>query len=54
MDLAYIRDGKLVHTDEAVILACLFHSKGNKGRNSKLTEEDVNYVRRMMKDKNLN
>lgn len=48
MDLAYIRDENLVHTDEAVVLACLLHTKG-KGRNS----DDFKEVQRIMKDKNL-
>lgn len=48
MDLAYIRDGKLVYTDEAVILACLVHTKG-KGRNS----SDMKDLQRIMKDQNL-
>lgn len=48
MDVAYIRDGNLIHTDESVILACLLHSKG-KGRGT----EDMTEVQRIMKDKNL-
>lgn len=48
MDLAYIRDGRVTHTGEAVILACLVHSKG-KGRGS----EDMSEVRRIMRDRNL-
>jgi len=49
MDRAYIRDGKVLHTDEAVILACLLHSKG-KGRGT----EDMTEVQRIMKDQNVN
>jgi hypothetical protein len=48
MDLAYIRDGDVTHTDEAVILACLLHSKG-KGRGT----DDHKHVQRIMKDRNL-
>ncbi len=48
MDLAYIRDGRVIHTDESVILACLLHSKG-KGRGT----EDMRQVQRIMKDQNL-
>lgn len=48
MDLAYIRDGKITHTDEAVILALLTHTRG-KGRGTK----DMDDVRRIMRDKNL-
>lgn len=48
MDLAYIRDEKVVHTDEAVILACLLHTHG-KGRASK----DMVDVQRLMRDHNL-
>lgn len=48
MDIAYIRDGRVLHTDEAVILACLLHSKG-KGRGT----EDMVQVQRIMKDHNL-
>jgi hypothetical protein len=48
MDLAYIRDGDVTHTDEAVILACLLHSKG-KGRGT----ADHKEVQRIMKDRNL-
>jgi len=48
MDLAYIRDGRVVHTDESVILACLIHTKG-KGRGT----DDYKDVQRIMKDKNL-
>lgn len=48
MDVAYIRDGHVTHTDESVILACLLHSKG-KGRGT----DDMKEVQRIMKDKNL-
>ena len=48
MDRAYIRDGKVLHTDESVILACLLHTKG-KGRGT----EDMTEVQRIMRDQNL-
>lgn len=48
MDLAFIRDGKITHTDEAVILALLTHTRG-KGRGTK----DMDDVRRIMRDRNL-
>lgn len=47
MDLAYIRDGNITHTDEAVILALLTHTRG-KGRGTK----DMDDVRRIMRDRN--
>lgn len=46
MDLAYIRDGNITYTDEAVILACLLHTKGKKSK-------DLEDVQRIMKDHNL-
>lgn len=48
MDLAYIRDGKTLHTDEAVILACLLHTKGRGRRTSDMAD-----VQRIMRDKNV-
>lgn len=48
MDVAYIIDGSVVHTDEAVVLACLLHTRG-KGRGS----ADMKDVQRIMKDKNV-
>jgi len=49
MDVAYIWDGHVLHTDESVILACLLHTKG-KGR----ATPDMKDVQRIMRDKNLN
>lgn len=48
MDNAYIRDGKAIHTGEALLLACLLHAKG-KSRKS----DDMREVQRLMKDHNL-
>lgn len=44
----YIRDGKNLHTGEAVLLACMLHAKG-KGRKS----PDMTEVQRIFRDKNL-
>lgn len=46
MDIAYIRDGRLTHTDESVILACLLHSKGRRSK-------DMSDVQKIMHDHNL-
>lgn len=48
MDIAYIRDGRLIHTDESVILACLLHAKGTDRRS-----KDMTTVQKIMKDINL-
>lgn len=48
MDLAYLRDGAVIHTDESLILACLLKAHG-KGRNSDAMRD----VQRIMRDKNL-
>lgn len=48
MDIAYIRDGKYIHTDEALILACLLKAHG-KGRNSDAMRD----LQKLMKDRNL-
>jgi hypothetical protein len=48
LDRAYIRDGKTVHTGEAVLLACILHAKG-KSRAS----DDMTDVQRIMRDHNL-
>jgi hypothetical protein len=48
MHKAYIRDGKVVHTGEAVTLACLVHSKGKSRKGDDMTE-----VQRIMGDKNV-
>jgi hypothetical protein len=45
---AYIRDGKGTHTGEALLLACVKHTKG-RGRNSK----DMRDVQKLMRDVNL-
>jgi hypothetical protein len=48
IDVAYIRDGDNFHTGEAMLLACVLHTKG-KGRDSK----DMLDVQRLMRDINL-
>lgn len=47
MDVAYIRNGNTFHTGEALLLACLVHTKG-KSRKGK----DFKDVQRLMKDQN--
>lgn len=49
MDLAYIRDGHILHTGEAVLLAVIAHTRG-KGRRS----DDMKDVQRIMRDRNYN
>ena len=46
MHRAYIRDGKLVHTGEAVMLACLVNSQG------KSRADDLAAVQKIMRDRN--
>lgn len=48
MDRAYIRDGDLVHVDEALLLAVLLHTKGKSRKN----QTDMDHVARLMKDPN--
>lgn len=45
---AYLRDGKNVHSGEALLLACLLHAKGKSRRSDDMTD-----VQRIMKDHNL-
>lgn len=45
---AYLRDGSLVHMEDALMLALLLHTQG-KGRNQK----DIEEVARLMDDPNL-
>jgi hypothetical protein len=47
MHRAYIRDGKLVHTDDSVILACLLRAKGTSRKSNDMTE-----VQKIMRDRN--
>jgi hypothetical protein len=49
MDLAYIRDGKLVHTDEALVLALLIATKGKTNRG----KDEVTHLAKMLDDPNL-
>jgi len=48
MDNAYLRDGKLIHTGEALALAVLLHSKG-KGRIGKNEQADIDQVTKVFK-----
>lgn len=48
MHRAYIWDGKVLHTDEAMMLACLVHSKGH-GRDS----NDMTDLQKIMRDVNI-
>lgn len=48
MDRAYLRDGKTVHSGEALLLACLLHAKGTSRKG-----KDMNDVRAIMRDHNL-
>jgi hypothetical protein len=49
MDIAYLRDGSVIHTGEALALAILLHAKGRTKRAS----EEVNQVAKMLDDPNL-
>ena len=48
MDRAWLRDGDIIISGEALMLACLLHAKG-KSRHS----ADMKDVQRIMKDANL-
>lgn len=48
MDRAYLRDGDVVHTGEALALALLLHTHGDKKRNRK----DIEQVGKMLNDPN--
>ena len=45
---AYLRDGSAVHEGEALLVACLLHSKGKSRQSDDMTE-----VRKIMRDHNL-
>lgn len=49
MDRAYLRDGDLLHTGEALALAMLLHATGSSQRSKK----DLEQVSRMLNDPNL-
>jgi hypothetical protein len=48
MDRAYLRDGSLVHTGEALLLAMLFHAKGKRN------QSELEQVSKMLDDPNVN
>jgi predicted RecA/RadA family phage recombinase len=49
MDLAYIRDGSLVHTGEALVLALLIHTRGRTNRGA----DEVKHLAAMLDDPNI-
>jgi hypothetical protein len=49
MDRAYLRDGSVVHTGEALLLAMLIHAKGKTQRGA----EELKQVSKMLDDPNL-
>lgn len=50
MDRAYLRDGDLVHTGEALLVALLLHTKGKTRRG----QNELEQVSKMLNDPNLN
>jgi len=50
MDKAYLRDGDVVHTGEALLLALLVHAKGKTRR----SQNELEQVSKMLDDPNLN
>lgn len=50
MDRAYLRDGNLVHTGEALLVALLLHTKGKTKRG----QNELEQVSKMLDDPNLN
>lgn len=49
LDVAYLRDGEITHTGEALALAMLLHAKGSSNR----TRNDLEQVGRMLNDPNI-
>lgn len=50
MDRAYLRDGNVIHTGEALLLALLVHAKGKTKRG----QNELEQVSKMLNDPNLN
>lgn len=50
MDRAYLRDGNLIHTGEALLVALLLHTKGKTKRG----QNEMQQVSKMLDDPNLN
>jgi hypothetical protein len=48
MDKAWLRDGDVIHTGEALVLALLLHTKGK----SKRGQQEIEEVARMLNDPN--
>lgn len=46
MDVAWLRDGKIIHTGEALALALLLHTKGKRN------QSEIEHVARMLNDPN--
>lgn len=49
MDRAYLRDGDVVHTGEALLLAMLIHARGKTQRGT----EELKQVSKMLDDPNM-
>lgn len=49
MDMAWLRQGNIIYTGEAMMLACLLHVKGDKARPT----QDVKQIAEMLDDPNL-
>lgn len=49
MDVAWLRDRDVIHTGEALMLACLLHAKGKTQRG----QEELTQVAAMLDDPNV-
>lgn len=49
MDLGWFRQGNIVYTDEALVLACLLHVRGATDR----PQQHVDQIARMLDDPNV-
>ena len=49
MDVAWLRQGNIIYTGEAMMLACLLHVKGDKSR----PKQAVQQIAEMLDDPNL-
>lgn len=48
MDIAYLRDGNILHTGESLVLALLLHAKGKTVRG----KDEMSHLSKMMNDPN--
>lgn len=48
MDIAYLRDGDIIHTGESLVLALLLHAKGKSRRG----QDEMSHLSKMMNDPN--